>query len=64
MLELNSDILSLSIKTIHKPGIAVKAVMKKNAAHPTDSTRKPDVGETNILPSAAREDRRAYCVAL
>ena len=64
MPEANSDILSFSISTIHNPGIAVSVVIKKNAAHPTDSTRKPDVGETNILPSAAREDRRAYCVAL
>src|SRR3972149_10047657 len=45
------------------PGRAERAVKRKKTPHPTDSTRKPEVGGAKIRPSAAREERRAYWVA-
>jgi hypothetical protein len=39
-------------------------VIKKKAGQPIAETINPDVGAMKILPSAAREDRSAYWVAL
>ena len=42
----------------------VRAEIKKNAGQPVDSATYPEVGAINILPSEARDDSSAYCVAL
>lgn len=39
-------------------------VIKKNPGQPINSTRKPDDGAIKILPNAARDDNKAYCVAV
>src|SRR3990170_5521863 len=58
------EISSLSRQRTPSPGRAERAVKRKKTPHPTDSTRKPEVGATKIRPSAAREERRAYWVAV
>ncbi len=47
-----------------RPGAPASAEIRKNTGHPVDSATYPEVGAMNILPSEARDDKSAYCVAL
>jgi hypothetical protein len=47
-----------------RPGRADNVEKTKNEGHPKEVAKTPDMGPTQTRPTAAKAERRAYCVAV